>query len=74
MLRPYVQAKGVARVCEMLEAFVQREDWEFMSGNKFNKDCVLDQPLTIQGFVTVADRLEMLLNWESEEVPYDTGS
>ena len=71
MLRPYVQAKGVARVREMLGAFLLRNTWGWDS-SKRNIQFVLDMGLTIQGFIAVADSLDVLLTWESEEVPYGT--
>ena len=68
LLRPYVQAKGVARVREMLDVFVNRS--MSFPQTDFNVRFVRDQPLTIQGFVASADRLDVLMDWESEEVPY----
>lgn len=69
MLRPYVQAKGVARVREMLEAFLLQNTWGW-NDNNFNANFVREQPMTVQGFIAAADRLDVLMDWDSEEVPY----
>ncbi len=72
MLRPYVQAKGVARVREMLDTFVKRSPSSLgmTDGNNFNGGFILEQPLTIQGFIAAADRLDQMIDWATEEVPY----
>ena len=67
-LRPYLQAKGKARVREMLDAFVMRLGWPW--DQNFNAACIRQAPLTIQGFVGIADRLDVLMEWESTEVPH----
>lgn len=74
-LRPYVEAKGSARVREMLDAFVRRYEWGWNTTDPndrqyFNAKCVFGTPLTIQGFVTIAARLDELLIWETPELPY----
>lgn len=71
MLRPYVQAKGVARVREMLGAFVKRHSWIWDGpGDKFNATFIHTQPMTIQGFIAAADRLDVLMDWDTGEAPY----
>lgn len=69
MLRPYVQAKGKARVQEMLGAFINRMSWGWTHGD-FNAGFIQQQPLTIQGFIAAADRLDVLMDWYSKEVPH----
>ena len=71
-LRPYLLAKGKERVREMLASFVGRHAFEWPrpdgpDGN-FNVKRVYDAPLTIQAFVGIADCLDSLLTWETEEV------
>ena len=75
LLRPYVMAKGPEKVQEMLDAFIRREYWEWAGREKeFNAQCIRSAPLSIQGFVGIADRLEGMLQWESKEVPFGTGN
>ena len=70
LLRPYLEAKGEERVREMLESFVLRRRWGWDPAEDFNAKRVLGAPLTIQAFVGIADCLDVLLQWDSQEVPY----
>ncbi len=73
LLRPYLEAKGKARVREMLASFIGRNayicDWK-PPVEDFNVKRVLDALLTIQAFVGIADCLDVLLTWETPELPY----
>lgn len=70
LLRPYLEAKGEARVREMLGAFVLRDTWGLDPVDDFNAKRILGAPLTIQAFVGIADCLDVLLKWETDEEPY----
>jgi len=67
LLRPYLRAKGEDRLREMLDTFVQRD--KYVRPTSFNPQFVMDQPLTIQGFIACADRLDLLFDWETKEKP-----
>jgi hypothetical protein len=73
LLRPYVLEKGHSRVREMLDAFILREKWEY-AGDDFARNFILNQPLSIQGFVACSDRLDNVLDWDTEEKPYGEGN
>jgi len=70
LLRPYLRAKGEDRLREMLSVFVARDRFLVSTpSTAFNCDFIKSQPLTIQGFIACADRLDLLFDWETKEKP-----
>jgi len=73
-LRPHLLARGRARLWEMLETFVRREAVCSKVNGDFNWKCIMEAPMSIQGFVGVVDRMNQVIRWDTKEVPHRKGS